>query len=191
MDKNNIQGKILEPGDKTGKSTQQKFVSIYKHIIIALLLFFCTSIFIESLGLTFFSCLFAIIWCLTRRERNGYTVKIKLFTIGIYVMMLVMTFGMKNINNRVAYKNAKTIIEACEQYKSKNGVYPDRLNDLVPDYLRNIPTARYTGTGGWRYFHYSNKESNEAGYYLLSFTYESPFGRHIYRSSDKKWRTLD
>lgn len=191
MNEDNVPGKAALPGGKTDTFTQKKTVKIYKHIIIALVLFLIFAIAMDSLGGAFLICLFALIWYATRKEKNGYTAKIKLVAIGVYAVLLIMTFVIKNINNRIAYENAKIIIAACEQYKIKKGAYPDRLNDLVPGYLTRIPVARYTGIAGWKYFHHPNRGTAEGDYYLLQFTYEPPFGRRAYHSQTKKWRSMD
>ena len=39
--------------------------------------------------------------------------------------------------------NACQIIRACENYREANGRYPDRLDQLTPNYLEAIPRAKY------------------------------------------------
>jgi hypothetical protein len=191
MNEDNVPEKEALSGGRTDTFTQKKTVKIYRHVIVALVLFLAFAIAMDSLGAAFFICLFAVIWYGTRREKNGYAAKIKLIIIGAYAVLLIMAFVVKNINNRVAYENAKIVIAACEQYKIKKGAYPDRLNDLVPGYLTRIPVARYTGITGWKYFHHPNKGSTEDDHYSLQFTYEPPFGRRVYHSQTKKWRSMD
>jgi hypothetical protein len=64
-----------------------------------------------------------------------------LIVIGIYALMFLMAFVMKSVNNNVSAKNANMIIAACEQYKNKTGVYPAKLDELVPGCLAKIPRA--------------------------------------------------
>lgn len=191
MNEDNVPEKEAPSGGRTDTFTQKKTVKIYRHIIIALVLFLIFAIVMDSLGGALFICFFALIWYATRKGKNGYTAKIKLVVIGAYAVLLIMTFVIKNINNRVAYENAKIVIAACEQYKIKKGAYPDRLDDLVPVYLTRIPVTRYTGIAGWQYIHRPNRETAEGDYYLLQFTYEPPFGRRVYHSQTRKWRSMD
>jgi len=191
MNEDDMPEKAALSGGGTGAFAQKKAVKIYRYIIIALVLFLTFAIAMDSLGGAFFIFLFAMIWYATRREKNGYTAKIKMIIIGVYAVLLIMTFVVKNINNRVAYENAKIVIAACEQYKIKKGAYPDRLSDLVPGYLTRIPVARYTGITEWRYFYHPNKGSTEGDHYSLQFTYEPPFGRRVYHSQTRKWHSMD
>jgi len=43
------------------------------------------------------------------------------------------------LNNWIARQNAEIIIDACNQYKNKDGIFPERLEDLVPNYIKKIP----------------------------------------------------
>ena len=36
-------------------------------------------------------------------------------------------------------KKAEIVILAVEQYKTKNGHYPERMNELLPEFLKEIP----------------------------------------------------
>lgn len=123
----------------------QRPAKIYVHMLIAFILFFVSAIYLHAAGGAIIYALGVIIWSATRRE-GRYTWKVKLKTIGIYALMFGMIVGMKSFNNHVSYKNANVIIAACEQYKNKTGVYPTKLDELVPGYLTAIPNARYTIT---------------------------------------------
>ena len=59
----------------------------------------------------------------------------------VAVLILVLTNNL--LQERVAADNAVRVIAACEKFRNENGGYPDRLKQLVPDYLHSIPRAKY------------------------------------------------
>ena len=167
----------------------QRPVKMYVHMLIAFIMFLVSAIYFDAAGGAIIYSLIAIIWSATRRE-DRYTWKVKLKTIGIYALMFGMIVGMKNFNNHVSYKNANVIIAACEQYKNKTGVYPAKLDDLVPGYLTEIPIARYTMTSSeFRYYQLQEPSGEED--YRLQFIAEAPFARRVYNSKSKNWRSFD
>jgi hypothetical protein len=59
--------------------------------------------------------------------------------------------------DNVAVSRANMVVEALEKYKESSGKYPDKLEDLVPKYLAELPTLKpgfsnqklkYAMTGG-------------------------------------------
>ncbi len=49
-----------------------------------------------------------------------------------------------NWNTRVADRHAALIIEACNRYHAKYQRWPERLEQVTPEFLPSIPPARYT-----------------------------------------------
>jgi hypothetical protein len=180
---------ILIKGHKVRTLDSERPVNIYTHVVAASVLLLLSAFVMDSLSLAFFAFLGALIVIAVQRDKSGYTGKMKLIVIGIYAVMLIMAIAIKGINNRISYRNASVIIATCEQYKNKNGTYPARLHDLLPNYLESIPVARYTGTGEWTYFRYTDPSGKES--YRLIFIQESLFGRRVYNSKYKKWHSLD
>ncbi|MCX5804432.1 MAG: hypothetical protein NTU69_13055 [Proteobacteria bacterium] len=164
--------------------------NITPHVVAAFIIFLVFAVVIDSLGIIF-AFLVALMVIALKRVKSEHPVRMKLIAIGIYTVMLVCAIALKAINNQVSLRNASVIIAACEQYKTKKGVYPDRLNNLVPEYLSKVPVARYSGITGWTYFHHSKKREDEGDYYTLQYSYESLFGRRFYNSETKQWRSMD
>jgi len=52
--------------------------------------------------------------------------------------------GAMYLNAGKAARGAERIAAACEEYKEKNGTYPETISKLVPEYLASIPLARTT-----------------------------------------------
>jgi len=60
---------------------------------------------------------------------------------------------------------AEQLIDAIEMYENDQGLYPEELEDLVPDYIERIPS---TGIAGWSIYGYSTKETH----------YKMPFDKY-------------
>jgi hypothetical protein len=59
------------------------------------------------------------------------------------VLTLLTVLANNSVQERVTMANAHQIIRACENYREANGRYPDRLDQLTPNYLKAIPRAKY------------------------------------------------
>ena len=77
------------------------------------------------------------------------------------------------------------LIETCEKYKDKNNEYPESLTDLVPDFISEIPVAKYTLNSN-RFFYISSKDSHSLFYMAMP-----PFGRPTYSFEKQKWVYID
>jgi hypothetical protein len=75
----------------------------------------------------------------------------RLRNIGIFLGVLVMVVVMVNVNAYIAQLHADRLIEAIESYRAANGVYPKKLDDLVPKFIDHVPCAQYTYLGMFFY----------------------------------------
>ena len=64
--------------------------------------------------------------------------------IGILLSILVMVVVMVKVNAYIAPLHARRLIEAIESYRAATGVYPKKLDDLVPKFIDHVPWAQYT-----------------------------------------------
>jgi hypothetical protein len=55
-----------------------------------------------------------------------------------------MVVVMVNVNAYIAPLHANRLIEAIESYRAATGVYPKKLDDLVPKFIDHVPYAQYT-----------------------------------------------
>ena len=172
-----------------GGKMDKKLPSVRKHSIIAVSLFVIDAFILNqgvlSAGILFVSLVLSIIMStmmIFKKERD--VLKKRVLIAGIYAFMALMALGSNNLNNRIAMKHAGLIIAACENYKDKQGAYPARLSDLVPEYLEKVPLAKYTLAGDFKYL---AREYNHD----LMFVQFPPFGRPIYHFEARKWGYLD
>jgi hypothetical protein len=159
-----------------------------KSIVIAVSLFIVDALVLNqgiiSLAVLFVAIPFMAVRTIKKRE-DSVVLKQRLIIMGIYAIMVVLVFASNHLNNVIAKNRAEVIIKACEQYKLKNSVYPDALSVLIPEFLKEIPTAKYTfSSNQFRY-------NASADHHSVMFTAIPPFGRSYYILEEKKWRSLD
>jgi hypothetical protein len=116
----------------------------------------------------------ALLVKLFKARKDRERIKLLASKAGIYAIMIALIIGANSLNNMIAEKRAKDIIAACEQFKTKNGRYPDKLSELVPEYLPAIPAAKYSLMGSsFRYF--GRQDSHTLMYEAIP-----PYGRKYY-----------
>ncbi|MEK6742604.1 MAG: hypothetical protein AABZ15_03290 [Nitrospirota bacterium] len=168
----------------------KKLPGIRKHSIIALSLFVLDAFILNqgvlSAGILFVALVsLAVMGAMMIFKKEREFLKRRTIIAVIYAVMALMVQGSNDLNNRVAMKHAGMIITACENYKNKHGAYPAKLSDLVPEFLNNVPPAKYTFASG--NFRYSASDTKHD----LMFVRFPPFGRPIYHFETKKWGYLD
>ena len=108
----------------------------------------------------------------------------RLRNIGIFVGVLVMVHVMVKVNAYIAPVHADRLIEAIESYRAATGVYPKKLDDLVPKFIDHVPCAQYTLGGNFVYTGGGTAEPPTLWY--------NPHGmdHRIYRFKTKDWGYL-
>lgn len=111
--------------------------------------------------------------------------KERLIRFAIYLAAVAVVLSLIPINKQVSQERAERIIAAVENYKAANGKYPDRLDQLAPQFIDEVPSkARVSfGDSGFRY---SAGESHTLMYVAMP-----PFGRRIYNFETKSWGFID
>jgi hypothetical protein len=117
--------------------------------------------------------------------KNKPLLKKRLTACGIYFLMSLFIFASISLNNKIARSRAEILIAACENYRDKNNEYPENLSDLVPDFINEIPDAKYTLNSN-RFFYISSKGSHSLFYMKLP-----PYGRPTYCFEKQKWAHID
>ena len=87
--------------------------------------------------------------------------------------------------NNIAEDRAREVIAAAETFKVKFGRYPEKLDELVPLFLAEVPMAKPAGM--MRDFDYGNLN----GEHTLMYTVVPPFGRKLYNFERSRWSALD
>ena len=88
-----------------------------------------------------------------------------------------------------AQRNAEVLIAACREFAARHGKLPDALEQLVPDFLPELPPAKFSGpTFG---FTYDVSGAEGAPRHVLGWTDQLPFGRPFYVFEEDRWGYLD
>jgi hypothetical protein len=100
-----------------------------------------------------------------------------------------LTLGLVLVNNAVQYSiarvNATRVVTACEEFRLAKGMYPDTLDELVPQYMPAVPRAKYCLMfGAFLYW-------SADGTALLTWYAVPPFGRWSYSFENRQWRYVD
>jgi len=163
-------------------------IQLRKTIITASLLFVADAFVLNQFTIAIFTIILGVPVLLVKlfkarkdRERS----KLLVSKAGIYALMIVFIIGANVLNNVIAEGRAKDIIAACEQFKTKSGRYPEKLSELVPEYLHAVPAAKYSLMGAsFRYF--ARQESH-----ALMYEAVPPYWRKYYVLEKKSWESVD
>jgi hypothetical protein len=105
---------------------------------------------------------------------------------GLYLLLGVATVATMRFHTATAQNHAAQIIEACRAYQARRGMLPDRLEELVPEFLPAVPPAKYTlQWGGFTYW------ASEKKSHTLMYVAFPPFGRRLYHFEQARWSQLD
>ncbi len=159
-----------------------------KTLITAVVLYILDALFFNQGVIALITLLIVVIVLLPKAFlsfKNKPLFKYKLLKAAVYFIMAVAVIGSNQINNKIAKYRAEKLIEACNQYHRTYNRYPDRLDDLIPDFIPKVPSAKLTF--GFNKFKYISSDKHHSLMYV-SFP---PFGRPYYNFEKGKWGYLD
>ncbi|MCK5237581.1 MAG: hypothetical protein KAR06_11455 [Deltaproteobacteria bacterium] len=116
-------------------------------------------------------------------KKNKKVVKVAGVLLIFLVIEVVSISVIKNVEHEKNVETGNVIVTAIERYKKDNGAYPDKLDELRPEYLGSIPKAKFFMFGK-RDIHYYYRKGEQA--YRLSFE-EGFMNFVIFESEKKKW----
>jgi hypothetical protein len=119
-------------------------------------------------------------------KKDQAQVRLRAARIAVYFLMAVAILATIYINNRIAAYQAERVIAACRQFETKNHRFPDRLPELVPEFLPSVPRAKYTLLYG-EFTYFLSYEKRHHLYYVVF----PPFARAIYSFESGRWSTFD
>ena len=157
-------------------------------VIIAIILFGLDAFWLNQGMIALITVLFALPIMIIKalfRWKDKPLLKKRLTACGIYLLMSLLIFTSIFINNKLARSRAEMLIAACEKYKDNKNEYPKKLSDLVPNFIDDIPVAKYTLNSN-RFYYTSSKDSHSLFYVAMP-----PFGRPTYFFEKQKWTYTD
>lgn len=118
-------------------------------------------------------------------KRFAATRGARLRNIALGLAAAASVLALNRVQNELARERAEKVVAAVEAFNAAEKRYPDKLEDLVPRYLPEIPVAKYTlPFHTFQYRVYSGRQS-------LIYTTMPPFGRRIYSFKEKRWNNID
>ena len=99
----------------------------------------------------------------------------------------VATVGAVHFRRRLTQCRAVKLGQACQAYRAKYHHYPERLDDLVPEFVAFVPRAT-TGISGEDGFVYSSHDGPEP---FIYYNCLPPFGNCYYYVESHCWTFLD
>lgn len=77
-------------------------------------------------------------------RKNGPQAKQLGLKAAAFLLLGGCIYGLNALSARHARSGAEQLAGICETYKAKNGAYPDAFSKLIPEYVNDIPAARFT-----------------------------------------------
>ena len=105
--------------------------------------------------------------------------------IAIFLGAVILVFGLNWANNQIARKRADTLVTAIKAFNQKYQRYPNKLDELVPEFIEYVPNAKYT----FLFPKFTYLSSPE--YHSLFYVAMPPFGRPTYNFEKDKRGYLD
>lgn len=116
-------------------------------------------------------------------ERPGWG--LALVRVAIPALTLGIVWANNAVQIGVAEANAWRVVTACMTFHAANGRFPEKLDELVPQYLISVPRAKYClGPPGRFYYH-------NFGSPKLYWQVVPPYYRKIYNFDTRSWSYLD
>ena len=111
--------------------------------------------------------------------------RLRLAKAAIVLAAALSVLGLNWANNRLARHRAESLIVAVDAFKQKNQRYPTKLDELVPNFIADVPVAKYAFVSS-KFYYYASPDSHVLLYMKLP-----PFGRATYDFEKNKWGYLD
>jgi hypothetical protein len=138
-------------------------------------------------GCYVFSMLVCPLWLLTSIVKNAIWRPgwgIAALRVGMPLLTLGIAVGNGNFQWKISDAHAEQVIKACDEFRVANGRYPNKLEELVPEYLTSVPPAKYCMW--WDNFYYVN-----SGDVCMLWWTRYGFYRRTYNFHEKRWGNVD
>jgi hypothetical protein len=122
------------------------------------------------------------LWFLFKEKKISilYAKKTSIYLCSIVVIILVF-----KTNVQIGKRNARILISAIDDYYENIGDYPNKLENLVPQYIEHIPICAY------RLSDYRYRYVYSGGSHFLMWQEAPPFGHRIYHFKNAEWSYID
>jgi hypothetical protein len=98
---------------------------------------------------------FGVVWLVVEliRKKTLKLVPMVSVLVSVFAFFNVVVFAdlLRGFSRRHTIVEALPLIESIEKYRTQNGVYPDSLSELTPEYLTKIPEPSIIGINRFVY----------------------------------------
>ena len=109
----------------------------------------------------------------------------------IYIAMVILVLSAVWLDAKIAANRAQKMVDIIEQYNLKYNHYPDRLGELVPEFIANIPSPKLFLLGSEFSYYVYEEEATHKKTHELVYVIVPPFGRRGYLFERKNWHEFD
>lgn len=165
----------------------------FRRTLIIAVLFYFLDVFVLDQGFIAAAILFIVFFIAFPRilvailRRNTSLSKERFIRTGIYLVAAILIFLSRQANQDIAFLRAEKVIHACMDYNAKYRRFPERLEELVPEFMARLPKANYTLY--YNYFDYVYVPA-KSQHWLIVFICP-PFLRRAYKFEEGTWSDLD
>ena len=142
-----------------------------------------TSLLLFLLSLPCFA-IATIVCCFRKYRRPALNV---MACTGVFILGVVAVGGTLHMRHCAIKRRAAKLGDACLAYRAKYKRYPERLDQLVPEYVSSVPPATY-GLFGNEEFVYAPHETWQP---FIYYECVPPFGVCYYYIESRCWAYLD
>lgn len=146
--------------------------------------------FLSSLVLFLAVCVQLIFAVAKTIKGNRRRARLHLGACAIYALTFVLVWAYIVANGKMAARRADALVAACHGYEAKYGRYPERLEELIPEFITGVPRARYVVAWG-EFDYYVRPAEGAERHHTLKYVVIPPFGRRLYQLEERRWSRLD
>lgn len=161
---------------------------LHKVLVACSVLFFAEALYLNQYWLAVVVLIYVLAWGVPRAffaKRWRSNRNKRLANLALYALTAVLAFAGNNFNNQLAERRTEQVIAAVDAFHGKLGKYPRSLDELVPQFLPEVPKAK-VGFGITN-FYYLERESSATLMYVVF----PPFGRRTYDFGTKEFGYMD
>lgn len=155
--------------------------------LIAAGLYFVDAIWLGQGAIAIFGLLVILFFALPRTLwawKNKPLRNLRAAKLLIYLLMVFAIGATIQVDLYFTRLRAETVIAALKQYQARHGGYPDKLEQLVPEFLPAIPDARSLTQNNFFYHAADNSHT-------LSYMVMPPFGWTSHEMETGRWTVRD
>jgi hypothetical protein len=157
-------------------------------IIIAFIIYFVDALCLTQGVIVFLVLLYVLFFLvpisLFALKKNRDIFRYRATKASVYFLAAIAIFGTNHLNNKIARHRAENIISSIKEFKSEYQRYPDKLDELVPEFLPSVPLAKYTL--GDNKFRYTASQEERRHLLIMPLT-----NMRYYNFEEDKWGVAD